>query len=417
MEKNTAQTAAASLPYPTVYPILFAVCVSHMLNDLMQAALPSLYPMLKDEYHLTYLQIGMITFVFQVTASIFQPFVGTYTDKYPRPYSFVGGMVFTLTGIILLAFASNFTLILLAAGTIGLGSSIFHPEASRVSYLASGNRRGLAQSIFQLGGNMGYTLAPILVLKLVLPYQQVNILWFAIAAILAMIVLTIIGGWYKNQLQLLASGKRKAVEAIHSLDKRIIRRSIAILLVLIFSKYFYTACISNYFTFYLIEHHGISKEGAQVFLFLFMLSITAGTVLGGPLGDRFGRKIVIWFSILGAAPFTIMLPFADLFWTGILVVIIGLITSSSFSAILVYAQELLPGKIGMISGLFYGFAFGMAGLGAAVLGQLIDATGITTVFIICSYLPLIGIITIFLPNIRRKKVFVPNPEVIDEDVH
>lgn len=387
----------------TVYPILFAVCFGHFLNDCIQSILPSVYPMLQQEYSLSFAQIGFITFVFQVTASLLQPFVGYSTDKYPRPYSFVFGMVFSLAGILLLTFATGFFSLLLAAGTIGIGSSIFHPEASKVSYFASGGRRGLAQSIFQLGGNSGYAVGPLLIALIVVDHGQHRIIWFSIAAILGMIILLKVGGWYKRQLSLIAAGKRGSIEIKHDLSKKRVYFSVGILLLLLFSKYFYTAGITNFFTFYLIDQFGVSVKTSQYYLFLFMGAVAAGTLLGGWLGDKFGRKIIIWFSILGAAPFALALPYANLFWVGILIVIIGIITSSAFSAILVYAQELLPGKIGMVSGLFYGFAFGMGGLGSAFLGYLVDKTSIEYVFMVCSFLPLIGIVTVFLPNFKPVK--------------
>lgn len=402
MEKET-QPVAIPIQSQTVFSILFAISISHCLNDTMQAVLPSVYPMLKENYALTYTQIGFITFAFQCTASILQPFVGSYTDRNPRPFSFLLGMCFSLTGIILLAFAHDFMSIILAACLIGIGSSVFHPEASRVAFFASGNRRGLAQSIFQLGGNFGTAIGPLIVALVVTPFGQKHVVWFIIAAVIAIAILFNVGKWYQGNIRMRAAGKIAQPVYTHTLSKKRIRWSIAILLILIFSKYFYTAGISNYFTFYLIDRFQMDIQDAQVYLFIFSGSVAAGTLLGGALGDRFGRKIIIWFSILGVAPFAILLPYANLFWTGILIVIIGLIIASAFSAILVYAQELLPGKIGMVSGLFFGFAFGMGGLGSAVLGKVIDETSVSYVFGICSFLPLIGLVTAFLPDLRRKK--------------
>lgn len=389
------------LAQKTVYSILFSISLAHLLNDLLQSIIPSVYPMLKQNYHLTFSEIGFITFTFQVTASILQPFVGNYTDRFPRPYSFAVGMLFTLSGILLLAYASIFPFILVAVALIGIGSSIFHPEASKVSFYASGGRRGLAQSIFQLGGNTGSAIGPLLVAIVVIPKGQHYIVWFSIIALLGVFVLLRVGTWYKSHLFLRASGKVKTDDHRHDLSKSRVVVSIVILLVLIFSKYFYLTSITSYFTFYLIHKFQLTIPQSQFHLFVFLASVAAGTVLGGPLGDKFGRKYVIWFSILGVAPFTLLMPYADLFWTGVLSVIIGVILASAFSAILVYAQELVPGKVGMISGLFFGFAFGMGGLGSALLGYLADQTSIEFVYNVCAFLPLIGIITVFLPSFKR----------------
>ena len=386
----------------TVYSILFSIAFAHLLNDLLQAVIPAAYPILKEKYNLSFAQVGLITFSYQMAASILQPFVGFYTDKKPKPYSKVFAMVFTFSGIVLLSYANSFALILLSVVLVGIGSSIFHPEASRVSYLASGGKRGLAQSIFQIGGNSGTAISPLLIAWIVVPNGQRYIIWFALFAVLAMTVLYRIGRWYQAHLEL--HGKKKVNLAdLPNLTPRQVTISVIILLVLIFSKYFYFAGLTSYFTFFLIEKFNLSVQDAQFHLFLFLLSVAAGTLLGGPLGDRFGRKYVIWFSVLGAAPFTLMMPYANLFWTGVLSVIIGTIISSAFPAILVYAQELLPKRLGMISGLFYGFAFGMGGLGSAVLGYVADQTSITYVYHICAYLPLIGIIAWFLPNLKKGK--------------
>ena len=385
----------------TVYSILFSIAFAHMLNDLLQAVIPSVYPILKESYKLSFTQIGLITFAYQMAASILQPFVGFYTDKKPQPYSQIYGMLFTLSGIILLSYASNFYVIILSVILVGIGSSIFHPEASRISFLASGGKRGLAQSVFQLGGNAGTAVGPLLVALLVVPNSQRYILFFVIIATLALLVLGRIARWYDNHLTLRA--KKKIEVVLPDLSKNRIVLTVIILLVLIFSKFFYMASMSSYFTFYLIEKFNVSVQDAQFHLFLFLASCALGTLLGGPLGDKFGRKYVIWFSVLGAAPFALFLPYADLFWTGILSVVIGIIISSAFPAILVYAQELLPKKLGMVSGLFYGFAFGMGGLGSALLGYTADHIGIEAVYKICAYLPLIGIIALFLPNLKKKK--------------
>ncbi|MBU7569859.1 MULTISPECIES: MFS transporter [Flavobacterium] len=385
----------------TVYSILFSIAFAHMLNDLLQAVIPSVYPILKESYKLSFTQIGLITFAYQMAASILQPFVGFYTDKKPQPYSQIYGMLFTLSGIILLSYASNFYVIILSVILVGIGSSIFHPEASRISFLASGGKRGLAQSVFQLGGNAGTAIGPLLVALLVVPNSQRYILFFVIIATLALLVLGRIARWYDNHLTLRA--KKKIEVILPDLSKNRIVLTVIILLVLIFSKFFYMASMSSYFTFYLIEKFNVSVQDAQFHLFLFLASCALGTLLGGPLGDKFGRKYVIWFSVLGAAPFALFLPYADLFWTGILSVVIGIIISSAFPAILVYAQELLPKKLGMVSGLFYGFAFGMGGLGSALLGYTADHIGIEAVYKICAYLPLIGIIALFLPNLKKKK--------------
>ncbi|KGO97322.1 MFS transporter [Flavobacterium enshiense] len=385
----------------TVYSILFSICFAHMINDLLQAVIPAMYPVLKANYGLTFTQVGLITFTYQVTASLLQPFVGIYTDKKPKPYSLAFGMLFSLSGIIMLSQASSFPLILVSVAMVGVGSSIFHPEASRVAFLGSGGKRGLAQSIFQLGGNTGTAIGPLLVALIVVPRGQSHILWFVLVAVVGIIVLSQIAVWYQQKLISLKA-KKKAVEKHHDLSPARVKMSVVLLLILIFSKSFYTSSMSSYFTFYLIEKFHISVLQAQYHLFWFLGAVALGTLIGGPLGDKFGRKYIIWFSILGAAPFTLMLPFANLFWTGILSVAIGIIIASAFSAILVYAQELMPERVGMISGLFFGFAFGVGGLGSAVLGYLADVTSIEFVYGICSFLPLIGIIAYFLPNLKKK---------------
>jgi FSR family fosmidomycin resistance protein-like MFS transporter len=385
----------------TIYPILFSIAFAHLLNDLLQAVIPASYPILKQNFHLSFTQIGLITLSYQLAASILQPIVGLYTDKKPKPFSQIFGMLFTLSGIVLLSYAANFQMIIASVILVGIGSSIFHPEASRISFLASGGKRGLAQSIFQLGGNAGTAMGPLLVALIVVPNTQFYIIWFVVVAIIGLLVLSRIAHWYQNHLSLRTT--KKAVIDLPNLSQSKIIISVSILLILIFSKFFYMASMSSYFTFYLIEKFHLSVQAAQFHLVLFLAACAIGTLIGGPLGDRFGRKYVIWFSVLGAAPFTLLLPFVDLFWTGILSVVIGIIISSAFPAILVYAQELLPKKLGMVSGLFYGFAFGMGGLGSALLGNLADHTSITYVYYLCAYLPLIGIIAFFLPNLKKKK--------------
>jgi len=392
------------LAQKTVYSILFSIAFAHLLNDLMQSVIPASYPILKDNFNLNFTQIGLITFVYQLTASLLQPFIGFYTDKKPKPYSLVIGMLFTISGLALLSFANHFWMILAAVSLVGIGSSIFHPEASRVAFLGSGGKRGLAQSIFQLGGNTGSAIGPLLVAVIVAPYGQFYIIWFILAGFIGIWVLAKIAVWYQDHLSLRASKKIVTEEEFVPLSKRKIKISIGILLLLIFSKFFYMTSMSSYFTFYLMHKFGLSIQDSQFHLFLFLASVAAGTLIGGPLGDRFGRKYIIWVSILGAAPFTLLLPYADLFWTGVLSVIIGVVIASAFSAILVFAQELMPGKVGMISGLFFGFAFGMGGLGSAFLGYLADKTSIEYVYQISSYLPLIGIFTYFLPNIKKKVI-------------
>jgi FSR family fosmidomycin resistance protein-like MFS transporter len=367
----------------------------------LQAVIPASYPILKGNFHLTFTQIGLITLSYQIAASILQPLVGLYTDKKPKPFSQIFGMLFTLSGIVSLSYASSFSMIIVSVVLVGIGSSIFHPEASRISFLASGGKRGLAQSIFQLGGNAGTAMGPLLVALIVVPNSQFYIIWFVIVAIIALIVLSRIALWYQNHLNLRAT--KKAVIDLPNLTRNKIIVSVGLLMVLIFSKFFYMSSMTSYFTFYLIEKFHLSVQEAQFHLVLFLAACAVGTLIGGPLGDKFGRKYVIWFSVLGAAPFTLLLPFVDLFWTGVLSVVIGIIISSAFPAIIVYAQELLPKKLGMVSGLFYGFAFGMAGLGSALLGNLADHTSITYVYHICAYLPLIGIIAFFLPNLKKKK--------------
>jgi FSR family fosmidomycin resistance protein-like MFS transporter len=387
----------------TVYSILFTISLAHFINDMLQSVIPSIYPLIKQRFSLNFTQIGLITFTYQITASILQPFVGLYTDKKPKPYSLAVGMGFTLSGLALASFANSFYIMLMAVSLIGIGSSIFHPESSRVAHLASGGKKGLAQSIFQLGGNAGSAIGPLLAAIIVIPYGQSNVIWFCLIAFAGILVLLRIAKWYAERLSLNAKNKN-AKEGTHlNISKRRVIFSLGVLLVLIFSKYFYLASITSYYTFFLINKFQLSIQQSQIYLFMFLGSVAAGTLFGGPLGDRFGRKYIIWISILGVAPFTMLLPYVSLFWTGVLSVFIGLILSSAFSAILVYATELVPGKVGLIAGLFFGLAFGMGGLGSAVLGKVADMTSINYVFKICAYLPLIGIFTGLLPNIEGKK--------------
>ncbi|MGF7075025.1 MFS transporter [Mucilaginibacter sp. 3215] len=387
----------------TVYSILFTISLAHFINDMLQSVIPSIYPLIKQRFSLNFTQIGLITFTYQITASILQPFVGLYTDKKPKPYSLAIGMGFTLSGLMLASFAGNFYIMLMAVSLIGIGSSIFHPESSRVAHLASGGKKGLAQSIFQLGGNAGSAIGPLLAALIVIPYGQSNVIWFCLIAFAGILVLLRIAKWYAERLSINAKNKNAKESTLLNISKRRVIFSLGILLVLIFSKYFYLASITSYYTFFLINKFHLSIQQSQIYLFMFLGSVAAGTLFGGPLGDRFGRKYIIWISILGVAPFTMLLPYVSLFWTGVLSVFIGLILSSAFSAILVYATELVPGKVGLIAGLFFGLAFGMGGLGSAILGKVADMTSINYVFKICAYLPLIGIFTGLLPNIEGKR--------------
>ncbi len=402
-DDQTSAALASDIAGKTIFTILLSISFSHLLNDTIQSIIPSIYPVVKDSFHLNFTQIGIITLVFQLTASLFQPLIGLYTDRKPQPYSLAAGMVITLTGLILLSQAKNYALLLVSVAVIGTGSSVFHPEASKVAYMASGGRRGLAQSIFQVGGNLGGSLGPILAAMIIVPFGQSSILWFSILALLAIIVLLNVGSWYAHHMNRMRK-KATVITKGHGLSKAKVTWSVVILLVLIFSKYFYLASITSYFTFYLMHKFNVSIQSSQVHLFLFLFAVAAGTLLGGPIGDRVGRKYVIWFSILGVAPFTLLLPYANLFWTSVLSIIIGVILASAFSAILVYSQELIPGKIGMISGLFFGFAFGMGGLGSALLGMLADKTSIDYIYHVCAFLPLIGVLTVFLPDIGTKRI-------------
>lgn len=389
----------------TVFAILLALSFSHLLNDLIQSLIPAIYPLLKDSFSLTFTQVGLITLTFQLTASLLQPLVGLYTDRYPKPFSLSVGMGFSLVGLLLLASAGSFPMILVAAAMVGIGSSVFHPESSRMARAASGGRHGLAQSLFQVGGNAGSAIGPLLAAFIVAPGGQGSVAWFSIAALVAIAVLFNVGRWFRNHLQVRANRQIVGVrsEASPGLSRGKVVFAVTVLLCLIFSKYFYLVSLSSYYTFYLIDKFHVDVQTAQLFLFLFLGAVAAGTVAGGPIGDRLGYKFVIWGSILGVLPFTLILPHVDLFWTGFLTVPIGLILASAFSAIIVYAQELMPRRVGMVAGLFFGFAFGMAGLGAAVLGQLADLTSIGFVYRVCAFLPMIGILTAFLPNLEKAR--------------
>jgi FSR family fosmidomycin resistance protein-like MFS transporter len=400
---GTVEASQTHRPEKAIFTILGAISFCHLLNDMMQSLIPAIYPILKESFRLDFGQLGLITLTNQLTASLLQPVVGYYTDRRPMPYSLPIGMTFTLAGLIILSLAPSFPVLLLSVALVGIGSAVFHPESSRVARMASGGQHGLAQSLFQVGGNAGSSLGPLLAAFVVVPQGQRSIAWFSIVALLGITILTNVGTWYKGH----AAAKAKS-PAVHKTDRPMISTnrvaaSIAILIALIFSKYFYLASLTSYYTFYLIHKFNVSVQSAQVHLFVFLGAVAAGTIIGGPVGDRIGRKYVIWGSILGVLPFTLLLPYANLFWTGVLVVPIGLILASAFSAILVYAQELVPGRVGMISGLFFGFAFGMGGIGAALLGQLADHTSIEFVYKVCAYLPLIGLLTGFLPNIEKPK--------------
>jgi FSR family fosmidomycin resistance protein-like MFS transporter len=396
----------------TAYAVLFAISVCHLLNDTMQALLPALYPVLKSAFNLDFGQIGLITLTFQLTASLLQPAVGFYTDHRPQPYSLVAGMGLSLTGLLVLSIAPTYPLLLLSAALVGMGSAVFHPESSRVARMASGGRHGLAQSLFQMGGNTGSALGPLLAAFVVVPRGQRSIAWFSAAALAGMIILSRVGAWYNAHRR--SAAKIRSATPPHDLPRGKMVGALTILLILVFSKNVYLASISSYYTFFLIERFGLSVQSAQLHLFVFLGAVAAGTIIGGPVGDRLGRKWVIWASILGVLPFTLALPYVNLFWTGVLSVAIGVILASAFSAILVFAQELVPGRVGMVSGLFFGFAFGTAGIGAALLGDLADRGGIELVYRLCSYLPALGLLTAFLPDIesgaRRLEPARPEPE-------
>ncbi|MGN6228019.1 MAG: MFS transporter [Dyella sp.] len=402
--QTTANGTAAASATPaaqadkTGFGVIGAISFAHFLNDMMQSLILAIYPLLKEGFHLSFTQIGLITLTYQITASLLQPLVGMVTDRRPMPYSLPVGMGFTLLGLLLLSVAPSFALLLLAAALVGTGSAIFHPESSRVARLASGGRHGLAQSVFQVGGNAGASLGPLLAAWIIVPHGRGSVAWFSLVALLAIVVLLQVGRWYGEHH--VARGRAVVRASVAALPRSRVVGALAILGLLIFSKYFYLASLSSYYTFYLIHTFGVSVQSAQVHLFAFLVAVAAGGLIGGPVGDRVGRKWVIWVSILGVAPFTLLLPHVGLAWTGVLSMVIGLILASAFSAILVYAQELIPGRVGMVSGLFFGLAFGMGGIGAAVLGNLADAHGIAYVYRLCAYLPLMGLITVFLPDLE-----------------
>lgn len=402
MEKSSQQTG-------TAFTLLSLLTLSHMFNDTLQSVIPAIYPLLKNSLALTFTQIGLITLVYQLSSSLFQPVIGIFTDKHPQPYSLPIGMTLSMIGVISLALATHFTHVLLAVFFTGLGSSIFHPEASRLAYLASGGKHGLAQSIFQVGGNFGSSIGPLIALWIITPYGQKNVGWLAIIALLGIGIMLFISKWYKENLILFKSKNKTVKNSVDgnqikntSLPKSKVVSAIGILLILVFSKYVYMASLTSYYTFYLINKFGVSIDDAQLYLFIFLFAIAAGTIIGGPVGDRIGRKYVIWFSILGTAPFALLMPYANLTWTCILSIIIGLILSSAFSAILIYAQELVPGKVGLIGGLFFGLAFGIAGIASAILGKIADKTGIQYVYYLCSFLPLLGLVASFLPETKKR---------------
>lgn len=385
----------------TVYSMLVICSVSHFLNDMIQSIIPSIYPILKDKFDFTFMQIGIITLVFQMASSILQPFTGLYADKRPQPYALSVGMCFTLVGLLLLAFAGNYLLILMAATVVGLGSAVFHPTASRVAQMASGGKKSLAQSIFQVGGNGGSAVGPLLAALIILPYGQHAIAWFALAALLAAVIMIRLGAWYKARLAYVVNHPQRQPLLNHNISRRAKCGALVILILLVFSKYFYTACITSYFTFFLIDKFGVSVAASQIYLFVFLAAFAIGTVAGGMLGDRFGRKYVIWFSILGAAPFAIALPFVNLTWTIICCFFSGLIIASAFSSIVVYATDLMPDKVGLIAGIFFGLMFGLGGLGSAFFGWLADKTSIEFIFEVSAFLPLLGVIAGFLPNTQK----------------
>ena len=385
----------------TAFAVLAAISFSHLLNDTIQSLLPAIYPILKASYSLSFSQIGLMTLALMVTASVLQPLVGLYTDRRPAPYSLVIGMSFSLAGLLLLSVAATFPMLIVAAALVGIGSAVFHPESSRVARMASGGRHGFAQSVFQVGGNVGSSFGPLLAAFLVVPRGQSSIGWCSLLALIGIVVLWRIGGWHQERRTITSRASSQRVDRQGPVSRRRVGWSITILAALIFSKYFYLASLTSYYTFYLISKFHVSVRTAQIDLFVFLGAVAAGTILGGPIGDRFGRKYVIWGSILGVLPFTLLLPHANLFWTSILTVVIGLILASAFSAIVVYAQELVPGRVGLISGVFFGFAFGIAGLGAAVLGQLADVIGVEAVYRLCAFLPAIGLLAAFLPDLDR----------------
>jgi FSR family fosmidomycin resistance protein-like MFS transporter len=399
-QSSSPSTLASAQSSPLVMRIIAACALAHLINDLIQAVLPSIYPLLKANYGLSFAQIGLITLTFQITASLLQPWVGFYTDRKPMPNLLPLGTLCTLVGIVMLAFVGSFSMILLASALIGIGSSTFHPETSRIARLASGGRYGLAQSTFQVGGNAGSAFGPLLAAAIVIPFGQGNVAWFGLFAVFALLVTYALSRWYREHLNLFKA--KQGQRASHGLSRQRVIGALVVLGLLVFSKYFYMSSFTSYFTFYLIEKFDLSVASSQLYLFLFLGAVAAGTFFGGPIGDRIGRKAVIWFSILGVAPFTLLLPYVDLFWTSVLSMIIGFILASAFSAIVVYAQELVPGNVGMIAGIFFGLMFGFGGIGAALLGYLADSHGIEYVYSLCSYLPLFGLLAILLPSTGKQ---------------
>ena len=391
----------------TAFAVIFAVAFCHLINDIMQSLLTAIYPVLKQSYGLDYIQLGLLTLTFQLTASVLQPLIGIYTDKRPLPYSIAAGMMATLLGLVVLGFARDYWLLVIGSALIGFGSAVFHPESSRVARLASGGRHGFAQSTFQVGGNAGQAIGPLLAAFVVVPHGQSSIAWFAIAALCGMLVLGWVGRWYAGHMRIHAS--RPKAPTTLPFDRRTTMIAFVVLMLLTFTKNIYMAAMGNYFTFYLIHKFGLDVQSSQLMLFVFLGAAALGVFIGGPIGDRFGARFVIWFSIIGAAPFALLLPYADLTWTGILAAIIGLVLSSCFPAIVVFAQELLPGRVGMVAGIFFGFAFGIGGIAAAVLGAVADAKDIEFVFQLTTYLPLLGFLTILLPNVKRHPVPIPSP--------
>ncbi len=394
------ETPSSFRPEKTIFPILAGISIGHLLNDTVQSLIPAIYPILKSSFHLDFSQIGLITLTYQLTASLLQPFVGLYTDRKPHPFSLPLGMTITLAGLITLAFAQHYSMLIPAASMVGMGSSIFHPESSRVARMASGGKHGLAQSLFQVGGNAGTSLGPLLAAYIVLPHGQRSIAWVSIATLIGIVLLTWVSFWYKNN-PARTRPRTAAAQQSHVSQGKVVF-AMTLLIMLIFSKYFYLASISSYYTFYLMSKFHLPVRTSQLYLFLFLGAAAAGTLIGGPIGDRIGRKPVIWASILGVLPFTLMLPYANLFWTAMLTIVIGLVIASAFTAILVYAQELMPGNVGLVSGIFFGFAFGMGGIGAAVLGKVADRTSINYVYHVCSFLPAIGLLAAFLPRTAPK---------------
>ncbi len=402
--EGMSQGADKSLGQDAVLKVLLALSAAHMLNDIFQATLPAIYPLLKGSYHLTFTQIGLISLTYQLTGSLLQPVVGYYTDRRPKPYSLPVGMTATLCGMALLSQADTFLLMVLSAGLMGIGSSVFHPEASRVARMASGGRHGFAQSLFQVGGNFGTSLGPLLAAAIIIPRGQAHILWFTALALVGILLLTKISGWYQRNMHRLKSKAAAHGDFVPvKLGRNQVLLALGILVVLIFSKYFYLISLTNYYTFYLMDKFGVSVQASQIYLFVFLFAVAAGTIIGGPVGDRIGRKRVIWISILGVAPFSLLLPHLGLTGTVVLSVFIGLILASAFSAILVYAQELVPGNVGLIAGLFFGLAFGAAGIGSALLGRLADHTSIGMVFTVSAYFPLLGLLTAFLPEVEVRR--------------